>query len=75
MRKVNKQKTCETETQDHKHVKKNLKQKHIIRDKEQNRRARFLGRIMHTHEQACVRIIKPTYVERIMRMWKLAKKL
>ena len=50
MRKVNKQQTCETETQDHKHVKKNLKQKHIIRDKEQNRRARFLGRIMRTHE-------------------------
>ena len=43
MRKVNKQQTCETETQDHKHVKKNLKQKHIIRDKEQNKRARVFG--------------------------------
>ena len=33
MWKVNKQQTCETETQDHKQLKKNLKQKHIIRDK------------------------------------------
>ena len=40
---MKKQQTCETETQDHKHVKMNLKQKHIIRDKEQNRRARVSG--------------------------------
>ena len=56
-------------------MKKKLKQKHIIQDKEQNKRARFLGRIMRTHEQACVHVIKPTYLERIMRMWKLAQKL
>ena len=43
MWKVNKQQTCEIETQDDKHVKKNLKQKHIIRDKEQNKRARVFG--------------------------------
>ena len=62
MWKVNKQQTCEIETQDHKHVKKNLKQKHIIRDKEQNKRARVFGQDhayawtrLRMHNQACVR--------------------
>ena len=32
----------------------------------------FLGRIMCMHEQACVRIIKPTYVAKNMHMWVLA---
>ena len=29
----------------------------------------FLGRIMRTHEQAHVRIIKPVYAAKIMRTW------
>ena len=31
----------------------------------------FLGRIMRTHEQACVRIIKHAHIAKIMRMWVL----
>ena len=34
----------------------------------------FLGRIMPTHGQACVRIIKPAHIAKIMRMWVLAQK-
>ena len=32
----------------------------------------FLGRIMRTHEQACVRIIKPAHIAKIMCTWVLA---
>ena len=33
------------------------------------RKLGFLGMIMRTHEQACVRIIKPTYTAKIMCTW------
>ena len=34
----------------------------------------FLGRIMCTHEQACMRIIQPAHATRIMHTWGLAQK-
>ena len=70
MWKVNKQQNYETETHEHKHVKKYLKQKHIIRDKEQNKRGRVSGQDhayawtnLCTHNQACVRRKDYAYVE------------
>ena len=65
MWKVNKQQTCEIETQDHKHVKKNLKQNHIIRDKEQNKRARVFGQD-HAYAWTSLCTHNPFYIRRLV---------
>ena len=40
-----------------------------VKSKKKSEKLGFLGRIMHTHEQAFVRIIKPVYVAKIMCTW------
>ena len=56
-------------------MKNDLRQKYCMWNYKRNqKKLGFLGKIMPTHEQACVHIIKPAYVAKIMRTWVLAQK-
>ena len=56
-------------------MKNDLRQKYCMWNQKRNqKKLGFLGKIMCTHEQACMRIIKPAYVAKIMRTRVLAQK-
>ena len=56
-------------------MKNDLRQKYCMWNQKRNqKKLGFLGKIMCTHEQACMRIIQPAHATRIMHTWGLAQK-